>query len=82
MERKIFVYPHLSNGMGLNVDTLKQSACSNPDIASAWSECTMGIDNIEKTIELLQQIVKTWITIRGHSIFYKKGSQMAPLKNY
>ena len=54
--------------MQLNLEALQKSACSNPDILNVWSECTMGIDNLEKSTKLLQEVVNTWITIRGHSI--------------
>ena len=68
VEIEVFVYSHLSQSQQQNLDQLQKSACGDPDILTAWSECIINIDNTPKTTKLLQEIVNAWIVTRGHSI--------------
>ena len=68
IEIEIFVYDCLLSQK--ERPNLVESACSKSNILDAWSECMRSctFEGIEKTALLLQEIIKKWIKIRGHSM--------------
>ena len=48
VEIEVFVYLQLSQSQQQNLDQLQKSACGDPDILTAWSECIINIDNTPK----------------------------------
>ena len=68
IEIEIFVYDCLLSQK--ERQNLVESACSKSNILDAWSECMRSctFGGIEKTALLLQEIIKKWIKIRGHSM--------------
>jgi hypothetical protein len=73
IEVEIFVYPILSStNVTVNLDELYVSACRDSDILRVWNECTLVIDDTEKTNKLLYEIIQEWVKVRGHAIVDKE----------
>uniref|UniRef100_A0A1X7TZ21 Uncharacterized protein n=1 Tax=Amphimedon queenslandica TaxID=400682 RepID=A0A1X7TZ21_AMPQE len=66
VEVEIFTYQQLSNKE--NVEEIHKLACKNEDILRVWSECVIDIEETEEMMQLLYDIVREWVKIRGHSM--------------
>jgi hypothetical protein len=53
----------------LTMDTseLCKQACTNPAILQSWAECMVNSNDVDMQSSLLEDTVKTWIKMRGHS---------------
>lgn len=67
-EIEIATYNQLSKKESSDTESLYKKACADPDVLSAWGECSIDIDSNDKQNSVLIDIVKEWVKMRGHSI--------------
>uniref|UniRef100_A0A1X7TFE9 Uncharacterized protein n=1 Tax=Amphimedon queenslandica TaxID=400682 RepID=A0A1X7TFE9_AMPQE len=80
VEIEIFVYHQLSQSQQQTTHELTSSACRDPDILQVWGKCIIEYDDNETEI-LLNDIVKEWIKVRGHSMAIMEMEQHKRKKN-
>ena len=59
---------HVTGKTSDQIDDLVMKVTSNEDVQFMWALLSQDIDSEEDSVELLKDIVKLWITIRGFSI--------------